>query len=1111
MKKGGAVLLLAVLIVMQVKAQSKRHFEMMKPGQPAVCYADPHDKNTYIASPLKFNAAGRTKTATFEVTYVNFSSEAQSAFQAAVDIWSTLISSDVPIRITATWESLSAGVLGSASAGTFIRNFAGAQRQQTWYPVALAEKITGVEINGAGSPDIVASFNSSNSAWFYGTGGGAPTGTYDLVSIVLHEIGHGLGINHNYTVSGTNGLISNGDYVFTYATYLENLSAQNIVTAFTQPSADLRTQLISTNLFFNSPSVLTSNAGARAKIYAPATFTAGSSIAHLDETTYPAGNPNSLMTPQIGLRETIHDPGAIAMAMLNDMGWTRILVKHTPLSNTETLNAPYVVKGVIQGDKSYNASTVKLHYTTNGTSFTDVNMTPTGNANEFSGNLPSSATTITYGYYISVEDNAQFPYTLPGMIYLQGNAPKQSLIAFTAGPDTKAPKIVHDAKQFLVDTDTQLVLNAIVSDNIGIQSVNVEYQINGVAKPDITMTLKVPADSLYEATITFSPLLSQNDVVKYRIRAIDSSVAHNQTVTPASNYFEVPVTGLLPVQTSYANNFNTASSDFFGDNLFSVQMPSGFNNGAIHTSHPYPNGTGANNESNSVYQLKVPVKLKATNAFVRFDEIVLVEPSDAGAAFGSSGFYDYVVVEGSKDGGTTWKNLLDGYNSRSQTDWLARFNSASDSEAQPNSTATGIPSLFKSREIDLLAAGNFAAGDEVIIRFRLFADQLVHGWGWAIDNLRIQVDETPPVVLHDHLNYQLKGNDQFTMAVNATDGDALASLAIEYQINSEAINTYNFPVAENTSNYTLNQVVTGLNKGDVFKYRVRAKDPTGNESVLPATDFFTVPVIEFNAAATQYVSDFNASNTDFVGNFFTISQPAAFNNGLINTTHPYPNGFGLNKTSDFIYLLKTPIIVSDTNPFMSFDEEVITESVATEYVTVEGSKDNGVTWETLIANYNASANANWVSAFTNAQNGTAALLKNRLINITGTGKFKAGDKVLIRFRFTSNATANGWGWAIDNVSIQGPITGLESATLSDVLVYPNPVENGKVSLEVTSAQPASFHLSFFNAQGKLMNTETMDVNETVAKKEVETNWPAGLYILKIETGGKVISRKIIVR
>jgi len=37
---------------------------------------------------------------------------------------------------------------------------------------------------------------------------------------------------------------------------------------------------------------------------------------------YPAGNPNSLMTPQIGAREAIHDPGPITRGIFEDIGWS---------------------------------------------------------------------------------------------------------------------------------------------------------------------------------------------------------------------------------------------------------------------------------------------------------------------------------------------------------------------------------------------------------------------------------------------------------------------------------------------------------------------------------------------------------------------------------------------------------------------------------------------------------------------------------------------------------------------------------------------------------------------------------------------------------------------
>ncbi|MBK5289837.1 MAG: hypothetical protein JJE46_15350, partial [Acidimicrobiia bacterium] len=45
------------------------------------------------------------------------------------------------------------------------------------------------------------------------------------------------------------------------------------------------------------------------------------SYSHLDESTYPAGDVNSLMTPAIGANEVIHSPGPIALGIFADTGW----------------------------------------------------------------------------------------------------------------------------------------------------------------------------------------------------------------------------------------------------------------------------------------------------------------------------------------------------------------------------------------------------------------------------------------------------------------------------------------------------------------------------------------------------------------------------------------------------------------------------------------------------------------------------------------------------------------------------------------------------------------------------------------------------------------------
>ena len=145
-----------------------------------------------------------------------------------------------------------------------------------------------------------------------------------------------------------------------------------------------------------------------------------------------------------------------------------------------------------------------------------------------------------------------------------------------------------------------------------------------------------------------------------------------------------------------------------------------------------------------------PIKLAADNPKITFDEIVLVEPGDAGEPFLNAdgtvnrSFYDYVIVQGSNDQGKTWFNFANGWDSNLNSSWLAKWNSAGDKDG--NSTATATSTLVKSHEIDMLASGKFSVNDQVIIRFRLHADVGAHGWGWAVDNLKIQAPKVDPIL-----------------------------------------------------------------------------------------------------------------------------------------------------------------------------------------------------------------------------------------------------------------------------------------------------------------------------------------------------------------------------
>ncbi|NOS56956.1 MAG: T9SS type A sorting domain-containing protein [Cyclobacteriaceae bacterium] len=1116
------LLLVSTLIAAFFSVHSQQMISIT-PKKPIVCYLEAKDKHTFIGPPKVFlkaknNPGARTTTAVFEVQYIGFDAQSKAAFQHAVDIWSTLIESPVKIKIRAFWRPLGASVLGSAIWANAYANFPNAQKLNTFYPVALAEKIAGKDLNHPDSVDIFANF-SSETAWYYETSGTPPSQTTDLVSVVLHEIGHGLGFVDSYDVTSGQGEVGvqGSGIPIIYDLSIENSTNQNLFQSFTSPSSALNTQLISSNLFYNSP-LATAQNGARPRVYAPTTWSGGSSIAHLNENTYPSGNINSLMTPQIGFTEVMHDPGPITMNIFSDMGWVGTRMEHTS-SNKESFGITTLTTK-ISSDNGYDASKVKLKFIKkSGGAETEVAGVATGNANEFSFSIPASASIDTLFYLISSIDNIGREFTNPGKFARPKDTDLQGRFTIGLGPDSKAPVIVHTPKTFIAESAISLKLDAVVSDNIGIQDVFVDYSINNITKPALPMTqigaisitnnsLLATYSSSYTTTINFNlGDIKAGDIVTYKIRAKDNSAGQNVGFSPSSTTsHSVNVVGLASTQDSYQNNFdNLVSTDFFGDPQFTVSKPSGFDNGAIHTVHPYPEaGSGPN--LNFIYQLRIPIKVKAQDATIKFDEIVLVEPGTSND-FTNPDFFDYVVVEGSKNGGTTWAPIANGYDSRDNGDWLTKYNSSIVSNI---SKGVGDPTLYRPRVLNLL--NKFVAGDEVVIRFRLFCDAGAAGWGWAIDNLKIQIDDIPPTLLHNHVDYKIGSSTPLSLTVSANDGSGLKSLTIEYKVNNGSIVVVPITLANGVSLYTLDLGISLLSVGDVIEYRIRSSDNIDNEILLPATDFFKVPIISLGTAVNQYVSDFNSTNADFVGNFFSISTPAGFSDGAMNTSHPYPNGFGLTGPSSYSYTLKKPITVSASNPNIVFNEVVIAESALnTDYVVVEGSKDNGISWEAIFDKYSSNAFPDWQNSFNTKQNGIPSLYKLRLFDITKSGKFKAGDNILIRFRLNANATVNAWGWAIDNLSIQGPITGIEKPLIENSFsVYPNPTSGSRVMVKFNTIDDSPVQVQLLSARGDVQESVTVQpISKTVEREFFVGDWSNGLYIVKAEVSGSVITRKFV--
>jgi len=158
-----------------------------------------------------------------------------NVFVRAAEIWEAKLKPRVDVWVLAQFRPLALNVLGSAGAIQVWRDFQGAEIPGTWYSVALANHLVGTDLAPCGVPlttscfDISANFATTFN-FYMGLDNNEGPGQQDLLAVILHELGHGLGFQ-NFETEATGAFLA--DIPDVYSQYTLDVTTDKVWTAMT--------------------------------------------------------------------------------------------------------------------------------------------------------------------------------------------------------------------------------------------------------------------------------------------------------------------------------------------------------------------------------------------------------------------------------------------------------------------------------------------------------------------------------------------------------------------------------------------------------------------------------------------------------------------------------------------------------------------------------------------------------------------------------------------------------------------------------------------------------------------------------------------------------------
>ncbi|UCE04366.1 MAG: immune inhibitor A, partial [bacterium] len=422
-------------------------------------------------------------------------------------------------------------------------------------------------------------------------------------------------------------------------------------------------------------------------------------------------------TPEVGtqfhpdtstiMKEILENLGPnLYVAYVADQYSPKPQIVHTPLKDTEDAIGPYRLISIIT-PFCIRLDTTNLFVCFNTTGvppFDSLALTPTGNPDEYSAEIPGLGDNIIIYYYLSAQDEiSRFVYSPP-------KAP-DTLYSFAVRPDTIAPEIVHTPLEDQCQYLERFLITAEITDNMGIADVYLLYRQNGGELDTVQMAVDTTS-TICQAYIQ-PTTLDSGDVIEYKIVVKDQATIPNLTTHPDSGFHIFNIIDHI-IFTFEQNNGNFCKSDPGWEWGIPYSGPDSAYSGV----NVWATNLDGNYDDNSQIYLDSPIINLKNFPYAKLEFYHYYDfESDVGK------YWDGGNVKVSEDNGQTWSILTPtsdypcdnifalgevGYGAQSD-DWI-------------------------NAEFDLSSY----LGKEINIRFHFGSDAETNRAGWYVDDIAIK-------------------------------------------------------------------------------------------------------------------------------------------------------------------------------------------------------------------------------------------------------------------------------------------------------------------------------------------------------------------------------------